>query len=147
MASQKLNGPIDYDELLPPTLEIQVGRKRKKIALNNNDDNTDNNCDACHMDDGLNKETSEQDKMNAALKLAMSSSLGGGDHQYETLDHLPNDVQESFHLLIQEMHKLPFDYGLMQQDMFKAYQQKFLQAVSLLSQNSVLVKKKKDEKG
>lgn len=152
---QKLNGDVDFDEILPPVLEVQVGRKRKKVVINNNDE-SEEGCEACHGDDlpcnsgeGVeSKEGSEQDKMAATLQLAMSSSSlsGDGSHQYETLDHLPDDVQESFHALIQEMHKLPFDYGLMQQDMFKAYQQKFLQAVSLLSQNSVLVKKREEEK-
>lgn len=118
-----------------------VGRKRKKVTINNNELTDDGGgCEACHTDNGEPPErNSGADQLQAALQLAMSAGLNS--HQYETLDHLSNDVQERFHALIQEMHKLPFDYGLMQQDMFKAYQQKFLQAVSLLSQNSVLVKR------
>lgn len=154
----KINGDLNCDDILPPVLEIQVGRRRKKIALNNNEgDHGEGGCDACHADraepDGESKEEGPQDKDREGCK-----EEGGkqGDfslnQQYETLDHLPNDVQERFHGLIQEMYKLPFDYTLMQKDMFAAYQQKFLQAVSLLSQNSVLVKstcckKKTNSKG
>lgn len=136
---------LDVDDLLPPVLEVQVGRRKKRVTINNNEINdNDGDCEVCQNApvDSSQQEPSELAKLDASIKLLVSAS----GNKYETLDHLSGDVQDKFHALIEEMNKLPFEYGLMQQDMFKAYQQKFLQAVTLLSQNSVLVKKVQEGK-